>query len=205
MAMPDWPHAPVHRLTERGAYLITCGTHRKAHHLRTRERLTLVMEHLFSCFAEFGWCLQAWAILSNHYHAVALSPEDPSTLSRAISKLHTLTACALNAWDAEPKRKVWFQYFESHITYPSSTYARLRYVHENPVHHGLVRLAEHYPWCSAGWFARTAKPSFRRMVTGFKIDCLHVADEFAPLRLEESGVKPPHSKGQAMTTTQPCR
>jgi hypothetical protein len=29
--MADWPHSPVHRLTEAGAYMVTCGTYLKAH------------------------------------------------------------------------------------------------------------------------------------------------------------------------------
>ena len=29
--------------------------------------------------------------------------------------------------------------------------ARLNYVHQNPVKHGLVRVANQYRWCSAAW------------------------------------------------------
>ena len=97
--MSDWHHAPMHRLLDQGAYIVTAGTYQKRHHLHDAKRLDLVLSRLFECAEEFGWRLHAWAVLSNHYHFVASSPEDPSSLSRMISKVHTLTARELNAWD----------------------------------------------------------------------------------------------------------
>lgn len=199
--MPDWPHSPPHRLDEAGAYMVTAGTYRKAHHFNSASRLDLMRDQLFSCSEEFGWKLHAWAILSNHYHFVASSPGDPQSLRVMISKMHTLSARPVNARDNQPGRKVWFQYFDSHLTYPASYYARLKYVHNNPVHHGVVLAADNYPWCSASWFARSVRPAFRKMVEQFRTDRIHVHDEFAGLPMEqlcdESGVKPPHSTSSA--------
>ena len=196
--MPDWPHSPPHRLTEQGAYMITCGTYQKAHFLNTSEKLDLFCRLFFAGMAESGWELHAWAVLSNHYHFIASSPADPGTLRRMLSKLHTLSARDLNALDGQPGRKVWFQYFDTHITFMNSYLPRLKYVHHNPVHHDVVAYAENYPWCSAAWFARTARPGFLKTVEGFKTDALSVVDDFAPQALtasvQESGVQPPHSK-----------
>ena len=140
--------------------------------------LDLVRDLLFDIAKDMGWGLHAWAILSNHYHFIAASPEDASTLRRMLSKLHTLSARELNVRDRQPGRKVWFQFFDSHVTFTNSYLARLNYVHNNPVHHGIVNRAEDYPWCSAGWFARTARPAFRKTVVGFKTDTVRVPDAF---------------------------
>ena len=200
VGMNDWPHGPPHRLTEQGAYMVTCGTHEKAHLLNTAARLNMLRSLFFDCLAEAGWVLHAWALLSNHDHFIASSPADPNSLRRALSKLHTLSARELNREDDRPGRKIWFQYFDTHITFPNSYLPRLKYVHQNPVHHGISRWAEQYPWCSAAWFARSARPAFRATLDGFKIDKLSVVDAFDPqmpaLSPEESGVKPPHSKWQ---------
>ena len=176
--MSDWHHAPTHHLLDQGAYIVTAGTYRKEHHLRTARRLDLVIKGLFQCAEEFGWELQAWAVLSNHYHFVASSPGDPSSLSRMLSKLHTLSARQLNAWDDQPGRKVWHQFYETHLTYPASYYARLKYVHQNPVHHGIVQRAENWRWCSAGWFEQSASSAFRRLLDGVQTDRVHLADAF---------------------------
>ena len=194
--MNHWPHAPPHRLTEAGAYMVTAGTHQRHHLLSSPQRLDKFLQSLFSCAEEFAWSLHAWAVLSNHYHFVASSPRDPSSLKTMISKLHTLSAREFNQQDGSPGRKVWFQYYDSHITFPESYYARLKYVHENPAHHGVVACAENYRWCSAHWFSRTAEPAFRDTVQGFKTDRINVLDSFDPMAIQtsESGVKPPHSK-----------
>ena len=197
--MPDWPHSPPHRLIEQGAYMITSGIYRKAHLLNTAERLDIFSRLFFACMHESGWELHAWAMLSNHYHFIASSQSDPSTLRRTISKLHTLSAKELNIQDGRPGRKVWFQYFDAHITFINSYLPRLKYVHNNPVHHGVVVCAENYKWCSAAWFARNAPSAFQQTVQSFNTDNLSVPDSFevrSPMLVNgsESGVKPPHSK-----------
>jgi REP element-mobilizing transposase RayT len=96
--MTDWPHAPPHRLTEQGAYMITAGTYRKAHHLNSRVKLDMFQRMLLDGMSGAQWQLHAWAILSNHYHVIASSPANPETLRRVISKLHTLSA-SLSVYD----------------------------------------------------------------------------------------------------------
>jgi putative transposase len=174
----DWPHAPVHRLGEAGGSMVTAGTYQKIHYLNRPQRLELVMRNLFECGEEFGWELHAWAVLSNHYHFMARSDGDPLTLRRVVGKLHMTTAKAFNQEDATPGRRDWFQYWDGYITFERSYLARLRYVNQNPVHHGVVTDAMSYRWCSAAWFERIATPAFVKTVNSFNIDQVKVPDEF---------------------------
>jgi putative transposase len=174
----DWPHAPAHRMTDAGAYIVTAGTLNKICYFKAPALLDLVLDYLFSISAEFGWALQAWAVLANHYHFVALTSAEPDSLSRLLAKLHGVVSREVNRVHGTPGRQVWFQYWDSHITYERSYLARLNYVHYNPVRHGIVKRATDYPWCSAAWFERTAKPSFVRVVRGFKTDRVRVVDDF---------------------------
>ena len=98
--MPDWPHAPVHRLDEQGTYFVTGGTYRKQRFFRSPARLTLVHDMLHELTAEFDGQLQAWAVLSNHYHFVAISPDQPKSLKPMLSKLHACTARHINRLDS---------------------------------------------------------------------------------------------------------
>jgi putative transposase len=174
----NWPHGPKHWLFEPGLYIVTTGTYRKLLHLNSPPRLDFFQESLFKCASEFGWHLRAWAVLANHYHFVAASPCDPRTLRKFLGKLHMQTAERLNLWDNKPGRKVWFQFWDSHITFERSYLARLNYVHQNPVRHGIVPLAENYKWCSASWFSATAPSAFVKAVKNFKIDRVNVPDDF---------------------------
>jgi putative transposase len=173
-----WPHAPTHWLFEPGIYMVTAGTYGKVSHFNTPERLDYFQDALFNLSAEFDWQLQAWAVMTNHYHFIATSPDDPTTLRRFLGKLHMTTAKQLNEWDSTAGRKVWFQYWDSHITFERSYLARLNYVHHNPEHHGVVEQAESYPWCSAAWFARNASPAFVSTVKNIKTDMLNIKDDF---------------------------
>ena len=174
----EWPHAPAHRLTEKGAYMVTGGTLNKTPFFNTSARLNLVLGLLFTCAQEFQWTLQAWAILANHYHFIALSPEDPRNLSRMLRKFHARVAMMINREDGIPGRKIIYQFWDTYIDRESSYWARLNYVHNNPVHHGLVKKSSDYPWCSAAWFERSAPPALVKTVYRFKSDRINVKDDF---------------------------
>jgi len=173
-----WHHSPLHQLGESGAYMVTAGTYQKKRLFSSDELLTMVQDSLFRIAAEYRWQLQAWAIMANHYHFVALPDGAPTSLANMVRRLHAQTATELNRKLATPGRKVWFQYWDTHLTFEKSYLARLNYVHNNPVHHGLVPAATAYQWCSAAWFERNAKPSFYRTVSNFKCDRLNVPDDF---------------------------
>ena len=176
--MPQWPHAPPHRSFEPGAYMVTGATLHKARLFDTPVKRSLVQETLLGTLAEFGWQVQAWAVLANHYHVVAFCSDKPETLDDAIAKVHGVSARELNRLDQATGRQVWYQSWDTALTYRKSYYARLRYVHENPVHHGLVRQARDYEWCSAGWLEQRADPAYRKLLESFAIDRLHVFDDF---------------------------
>ena len=174
----DWSHAPVHKLLERGTYMITAGTYKKEPMFNTPEKLDLMMTEFFRLATEFEWLPQAWAFMSNHYHVILLSPEQVSSLPELIREVHRVTGMRMNVEDQTPGRQVWYQYWDSRISYQKSYYPRLKYVHNNPVHHGLVPVAENYDWCSAGWFKMNSEPSFRKTIESFKTDFLKVIDDF---------------------------
>jgi putative transposase len=171
-----WPHAPLHQLSQRGTYL-------KAHHFRGRKRLRVLHRGLLTVARDFGWHLEAWAVFSNHSHFVAHSPADApdaSNLPQMLSVLHVKTSGWVNRLDRASGRKVWHNYWDTRLTYQRSYLARLNYVHQNPVRHGLVPVASQYPWCSAAWFERTASPVMVESIYRFKVDHVEVYDEFAP-------------------------
>jgi putative transposase len=95
-----------------------------------------------------------------------------------VREIHSRTAHEINRLDSASERKVWFQYWDSHLTYPKSYYARLSYVHRNAVHHGLVRTPSAYPWCSAGWFETNASRPFRNRIMSLPIDRVNVRDDY---------------------------
>ena len=179
-ARVPWPHAPTHRLAEAGTYIVTAATYRKALLFTDGRRLRMLQTALLTLAAEFAWQLEAWAVFPNHYHFVGHSPAQADSLVRFLRTLHSRTAIALNRTDRVEGRQVWQNYFDTRLTHERSYLARLNYVHHNAVHHGLVAVANHYPWCSAAWFEQTATTVQVKTIYGLKTDQVNVPDFEVP-------------------------
>jgi hypothetical protein len=76
----DWPHAPVHRLSEHGIYIVTAGTLHKERLLNSPAKLDLVERRLLSLSKQHNWQLEAWAVMINHYHFVARGAPDSTPI-----------------------------------------------------------------------------------------------------------------------------
>ena len=174
----DWPHAPIHRLSAHGIYFITAGTLHKQHLFDTPAKRDLLERMLLSLSKALGWQLEAWAVLSNHYHFVARGQPDSTPMREFVRELHSRSAIDLNRLDGMERRTAWHNFRDTRLTYQYSYLARLNYVHQNPVRHGVVALAENYKWCSASWFIQNASPAFVKSVKSFKIEKVNVPDDF---------------------------
>jgi putative transposase len=180
-SLTAWPHAPTHAIAESGTFFVTASTLHKEHHFRGTDRLGVLHRGLLTVARDFGWTLEAWAVFSNHYHFIAHSPansSDATSLATMLKLLHTKTAGWINRLDAKTGRQVWFNYWETRLTHQRSYLARLNYVHQNAVKHGLVAVANQYPWCSAAWFERSSSPAKVRSIYRFKTDRLNIVDDF---------------------------
>jgi putative transposase len=168
----DWPHAPPHRLGAAGVYMVTARTS-GGEPLLADDAMKDWFEGTLSQISEqLGWKLEAWAILSNHYHFIAqvgAGKKNAEGLSSGIRKLHSLATKELNRRDATPGRtRLWQNFRETHLTLQRGYLARLNYVHRNAVNHGIVSLATDYKWCSAREFKNAVTPAWLKTVASFQ-------------------------------------
>jgi putative transposase len=175
--MGDWPHAPVHRFGEAGVYFVTGATLYKQHFFRTPASLDALQELLFEKAAEHKVSLQAWCLFPNHYHLV-ITADEGVRLRKMLGRFYVDSAKAINRCGDTEGRRVWYQFRDVQLTFERSWLARLKYTHENAVHHGVVTDALNYRWCSASWFAATARPAFVETVRRIKVDRISVYDEY---------------------------
>ena len=176
----NWHHSPVHRFLPGNTYMVTGATLNKQHLFTENEKLKAMRRVLFDAVSDYGWGLDAYSLFSNHYHFVGYTRGDSGSLSRLIQYFHSESAKALNLMDSKKGRRVWYQYWDKCLTYEASYYARLNYVNNNPVRHGLVPVASQYPFCSAPEFER-CPAVFQRKLKSFKYDRLKVPDDFEVL------------------------
>jgi putative transposase len=174
----DWPHAPIHRISADGIYMVTGATLHKEHLFPTAEKLTLLENELLTLAKKYNWQLEAWAVFVNHYHFVARGDPDATPFTKFLQHLHANTARKVNELDDSAGRTVWYNFWDTKLTYERSYLARLNYVHQNAVKHGLVNVASQYPWCSAAWFERSASPAMVKTIYGFKTDKIRIDDDY---------------------------
>ena len=177
-----WPHAPVHLFDGTTLVMVTVGTYSKQHHFREESRLDRLQHLLFELALEHEFDLQAWAIFSNHYHFVANPVGEHADLAAFMGRHHAISSKEINAVDGALGRQVWHQYWDTNLTFRKSILARLNYVHQNPVKHGLVSNATDYPWCSAKWLEETGRPSFVRTLSAFDWHRVAVPDDYEVAR-----------------------
>ena len=171
----------MHRLSEHGTYIVTAGTYSKEHFFRGTDRLDYLESKLLGLAKRFGWDLEAWAVFSNHYHFVGSSRADSENLRTFLKHLHAESAIEVNQLDERRTRQVWFNFWDTKLTYEKSYLARLNYVHQNAARHRLVPVANQYQWCSAAWFERTAPRAQVNTIYSFKTDQVRVVDDYEPL------------------------
>ena len=173
-----YPHNPPHYFVPNAIYMVTGAILHNRHLLFEDRRKQIVLEVLLSRSQALGWNMVACAILHNHYHFIARSPASATTLPKLIRQLHSITAIELNKWDRTPGRQVWFNYWDTCITYERSYLARLHYVLMNPVKHGLVESPIDYPYCSYKWFVKQSDQDLQSLVFDQPIDKVNIFDEF---------------------------
>jgi putative transposase len=174
----SWPHAPPHYFTPHGSYLITAATLGRKRLFDSSPKLDLLRDTTFELAKDYELVLQAWAFFPNHYHLVISFENSTVTHRNFLRHLHRELATCLNRTDNTPGRRVMYEFWDTHLTFEKSWLARLNYVHQNAVKHGLVPVANQYPWCSAPWFESNARSSFLKSVYSFKTDRIKVPDDF---------------------------
>jgi putative transposase len=117
----DWPHAPVHRLSEYGLYFVTAGTLHKQHLFNTPPQRDLFERMLLSLAKARGWQLEAWAVFANHYHFVARGCPDSKPMGEFLRELHSRSAIELNKLAGIAGRTVWYNFRDTRLTYQYSS------------------------------------------------------------------------------------
>jgi putative transposase len=173
-----YPHNPPHLFLSNAIYMVTGSILSKKPLLDTPKKKLLACQTLFERSARLGWQLQAWSVLHNHYHFIALAPENALSLIKLVREYHSITAHQLNQLDQTPGRQVWHNYWDTCITYEKSYLARLHYIHMNPVKHGLVQSAEDYPFCSYRWFLEQGEDNFKLQVFSQPFEQANIMDDF---------------------------
>ena len=174
-----YAHNPPHLFRPGAAYMITAGTYQKHPHIQEEARKRQWFESLLFVIEKEQWELVAWVVLDNHYHLLIHAPEAGSErLPQLIRSLHTFTARRWNNEDNAPGRRVWWSYWDTCLTCERSYYARLNYIHWNPVKHERTASPEDYAFSSYRAFLSEQEVQTHRLEKAYPFDRIQVPDDF---------------------------
>jgi putative transposase len=120
-------------------------------------------------------CVYAYVVMPEHVHLLINEPQH-NTLAQAIKSLKQGVArrIALRAKDS-----FWeARYYDFNVWSERKFVEKIRYIHRNPVHRGLVAKPEDWPWSS-----------FRHYATG-EVGIVEIESQWTARRRERLGIFP---------------
>jgi len=170
---------PPHWFRPKAKYFITGSTYQRKRHLCSDEAKQATLGTLFKSFTHYGWAIEDWVILDNHYHILAEAPEQAVTLSQAVNAFHKFSALWLkrHLGTLHDGRRIWYNYYDTCITYERSYFARVNYIWFNPVKHGYVLDPE--DWKFGSYYFRNLKGEpLETIVMSFPWNKVKIDDDF---------------------------
>lgn len=193
-----YKHNPPHLFIKSSKYFITASTYKRKPYLKlsfTKERLIWSLQKEFN---RYSWEIEDWVILDNHYHLMVNAPENPHSLPDIFKEVHRFTALwikknmnlknreSINRIDdastrlmrSKSSEKIFYNYWDTCITYEKSYYACLNYIWYNPVKHGYVDSPE--KWYFGSYYNRFQEEmeDMNQIVEKYPFDKVKIKDDF---------------------------
>ena len=193
--MPEYKsyqHNPPHLFIAKAKYFITASTYKRKTYLRSSAAKERLIWSLSKEFSDHNWSIEDWVILDNHYHLMVNAPKDSGTLPDIMRESHRFTALwikknmesinhvdgALTRSKQTIKGKIFYNYFDTCITYEKSYFARLNYIWYNPVKHGYVESPEKYVFGSYYYRYQEESETMKRQIKKYPFGNLKINDDF---------------------------
>ncbi len=170
-----YSHNPPHLFVPYATYFITGSTLQKIHYLKTDTIKEQVRHYMFKSFAHFNWCIHDWVILDNHYHIMAVAPQNASSLPNLINNFHRFSGLWIKKHlDIIGDDKIWHNYWDTCVDYETSYFARVHYLWFNPVKHNYVD--DPARWRFGSYVSR--QESEKKRIIKYPFDKLKIKDDF---------------------------
>ena len=173
-------HNPPHLFIPSAKYFITGATYLKKHFLTSEESKEKLLSSIMKGCEKYGWVIEDWVILDNHYHLMLNAPDRVDTLGAMFKEIHKFTALWLleNFPELKDEMRIFYNYWDSCITFEKSYFTRLNYIYYNPVKHGYVEEAGDYLWGSYRLRLQIEPDHLNQMKEKYPWDKIKVKDDF---------------------------
>jgi len=138
----------LHRYQQTGNFhFITFSCYHRLAHLGRASSRNLFESALETVRRRYEFVVIGYVVMPEHVHLLVNEPKRIN-LDRAIQALK------LSVTKRRTERPFWqARYYDFNVWNPEKTTEKLRYIHRNPVHRGLVQKPEEWAWSSFRHYA----------------------------------------------------
>jgi len=128
-------------------HYITFSCHNRAPYLASPEAKQVFLKTLESTRKRYDFNILGYVVMPKHIHLlISEPPVKPLSVALAVIK-RSVSNCL-------PEKPFWLpRYYDFNIFSIQKRIEKLRYIHRNPVHRGLVENPEDYSWSSFRTYA----------------------------------------------------
>ena len=110
-----YKHNPPHLFKPNSKHFITAGIYKNRFLLKNDEPKKRLLKSLYKGCEDFGFNLEDWVILANHYHLMLNIKGKEIFLSELIKEVHRFTALWIrkNVPEAEDTLKIFYNYWDT--------------------------------------------------------------------------------------------
>jgi REP element-mobilizing transposase RayT len=127
-------------------YFITVCTENRRPILASEETVSVLRKEWEAAMERHGWAVGSYVVMPDHVHFFCTDGEQGVTLSEFVGKWKEWTAKALKQ-TAGLDGHIWQSGFFDHLLRSSESYSeKWEYVQNNPVHVGLVKRTDDWPY-----------------------------------------------------------
>lgn len=134
----------------RQLHFLTFSCYRRYPKFATPESRTIFESGLERVRKQHGLCVYGYVVMPEHVHLLVNEPKG-DTLAQAMQSLKQGVARRLALRAAEPFWQA--RYYDFNVWSQRKFIEKLRYIHRNPVHWGLVERPEDWAWSSFRHYA----------------------------------------------------
>ena len=128
-------------------HFVTFSCYRRQPYLASMAARTRFEEALERTRSRYGFCVLGYVVMPEHVHLLVSEPR-MGPLAKA---LHALK---LSMSKLSPQRPFWqARYYDFNVYSYRKQVEKLRYIHRNPVHRGLVEQPQDWRWSSFHHYA----------------------------------------------------
>ncbi len=175
-----YKHNPPHLFIPDSKYFVTSSTYNRKRIFINDESKSQLLEYIKKSTEYCGWKLEDWVILDNHFHLMLEANERPGDLSKIIGNIHRFSAIWIkkNLIKFSTFEKIWYNYWDTCITYEKSYFARLNYIWFNPVKHRYVENPENWIHGSYYYRALNEKGYLSKIYKDYPFDKLNIEEDY---------------------------